>query len=526
MKRFLIVFIILFLFPVLNVYSASSSDVVLPLQGFAISNFSGDSGFSVVRYDTDAANGNYYVNSVAVLDNLSSVTNVTLNFNLLDASYTYVYPLVYASNELIDFSSIGFDYNNRVPINVVQLNTYKGYTVNANSSFTMDLTEYITKALDGSYKYVYLYTRSSYSKMSLYYTLNYSVTRSMPEPTASPTSTPSGEASPVPTTPPTLEDYTFYSYCYDGVWKDGDTLKKTVTQKFVPSSTSDFSSDKVGIYNNLLVFNVRIPFRVECSGFDGEAVFDANYKFDLDYEIMELSENVSSLVDFSTPWIESSDPNFSFNATNSSPYGFGFDVINMSLNNSTSAEFYYCFNAYVSLYSNALFTNHGQYINIKLSNINFNVLSSSVISPVSSSEILQSIDKGIQDGNAQEKQFHDEELQKTNEAIGQLNSGVSQATDVLSKWEIVTMPVTLVGNFADAIASDGSTGLTFPSFSLMGYQIWPAYTFDLSFVKENFPLLYNSLHIVSGILIVIGFVRYLWRKWALLVGDDMPEEKG
>lgn len=121
------------------------------------------------------------------------------------------------------------------------------------------------------------------------------------------------------------------------------------------------------------------------------------------------------------------------------------------------------------------------------------------------------------------KQQHQEEIDKANDATSDVTGGVGQLTDTLSTWEIITMPFNLVKNFAQAIAGDGSSALTFPSFSMMGYQIWPSYTFDLQTVASSFPVLYNGLHLVSGTVVVTGFVRYLWRKWSLLVGDDMPE---
>lgn len=121
------------------------------------------------------------------------------------------------------------------------------------------------------------------------------------------------------------------------------------------------------------------------------------------------------------------------------------------------------------------------------------------------------------------KQQHQEEIDKADQATSDVTDGVGQLTNTLSTWEIITMPFNLVKNFAQAIAGDGSSAFTFPSFSMMGYQIWPSYTFDLQTVASSFPVLYNGMHLVTGTVVVTGFVRYLWRKWSLLVGDDMPE---
>lgn len=118
---------------------------------------------------------------------------------------------------------------------------------------------------------------------------------------------------------------------------------------------------------------------------------------------------------------------------------------------------------------------------------------------------------------------HQEEVDAADKASSDVVSGVGQLTGVLSSWEIVKMPFTFVSDFAGAITSEGSTGLTFPSFTLMGYTLWPSYTFDLEVIKEQFPLLYNSLHTITGIMVVGWFIHYLWRKWSLLTGDDTPE---
>lgn len=102
---------------------------------------------------------------------------------------------------------------------------------------------------------------------------------------------------------------------------------------------------------------------------------------------------------------------------------------------------------------------------------------------------------------------HQEEIDKANEASDAVTDGVTQLTGTLSSWEIFTMPVKLVTDFVTAVSSDASSGLTFPSFSMMGYEIWPAYTFDLRVIAEKFPVLYDSLHLITGILIFIAFVK-------------------
>lgn len=124
------------------------------------------------------------------------------------------------------------------------------------------------------------------------------------------------------------------------------------------------------------------------------------------------------------------------------------------------------------------------------------------------------------------KDQHQEEVDKAEETGSSVTDSSGQLTGTLSAWEIFTMPFQLVKDFAQAISSDGNTGFTFPSFSMMGYEIWPSYTFDLNTIKSNFPVLYNGVHLVSGTIVVSGFIHYCWRKWSILMGDDLPEGSG
>lgn len=120
---------------------------------------------------------------------------------------------------------------------------------------------------------------------------------------------------------------------------------------------------------------------------------------------------------------------------------------------------------------------------------------------------------------------HQEEINSANNASSSATSGVTQVTGVLSSWEIFTMPFTLLKDLYNGLTGDGSTTITFPSYSIMGYQIWDSYSFDLTYISTNFPIITDSLHILTGILVVGWFVHYLHRKWATIVGDDLPDDE-
>lgn len=147
------------------------------------------------------------------------------------------------------------------------------------------------------------------------------------------------------------------------------------------------------------------------------------------------------------------------------------------------------------------------------------------ISDEVSEKILQDIVDEQKKQNALENERYEQEQDTIHQATDSMTSGVDSVTDTLTSWEIVTMPVTIMSDFLTAITSSGNTTLTFPSFQLMGQTLWPSYDFDLKTISDKFPLLCNSLHLISGIFIALWFLRYLWRKWALITGDDLPDEE-
>lgn len=125
-------------------------------------------------------------------------------------------------------------------------------------------------------------------------------------------------------------------------------------------------------------------------------------------------------------------------------------------------------------------------------------------------QTLQDIADEQKKQNELENERYEEEQKKTEEAVDSVNTGVSEITDIMSKWEILMLPVTVMKDLIDALTSDGSASLTFPSFSLNGMALWPSYTFDLNVIAEKFPLLHSSLRVLTGIIVVILFLRYLW----------------
>lgn len=405
------------------------------------------------------------------------------------------------------------------------------YSIGNGESVAVDLVQNYD---DDLYYYFFTEKRSVTMKM---------VSNDLPEPTSTPISSPAPSAAPsvapsaAPSASPaaTLDGYTFYTYCFDQTVKLDETSSQTSVIRSVPSQSSDFSDVDLGIFNYVYTYPVRIPFRVT-TDFRGVGYIDTFYSFDLDAKFFGVdgygsssgpsASDPNAMVDFSTPWVESADGS-SFNAITSvssnSRYPNGMDVINLPLFNGSSGEFYFCFNVYLSLVSNHHISNIADYMDLSISNINFQIAESTKISDTSSEEILEQIRDEQKKQDDLENERYEEEQDKISEAEDSITDGAGKLTETLSAWEIFTMPFKLLQDFVGAIASEGDTGLTFPSFTLMGHELWPSYTFDLKVIAEKFPALYNALHLITGIMVVSWFIHYCWRKWHILVGDDMPE---
>lgn len=459
--------------------------------------------------------------SADILNNSSSLSLITDT----SLSYKYSYYLCYSFDDLSAvLSPRPSSYTSRT-FNSVLVKSGTLYSTDGILDLTQD------SYIDGATYYLFLgdYAKNAelhVSPRSVPTPTPISTPTPSPGPSASPGASPG--ASPEFTPAPTLDDYNFWTYCYDQTIKEGGSSPGTAKLRFVPSSVADFSD---AVHNYVYTFNIKIPFRI-ATNFNGIGYVDANYHFDLDYGIMGVDgygsasgspANINKMVDFSNPWIESSD-GISFNASLTQQYGYGFDVFNVPLDNGTSQEFYYCFDMYVSLSASGQLTNFADYVDIMLTDITYNNILTTKVSDTQSEDILGQIRDEQAKQDQIENEHYQEEQDKIAEAESSITDGASQLTETLSSWEIFTMPFKIVQDFAGAIASDGSTGLTFPSFTLMGHQLWPSYTFDLQVIAQKFPALYNALHLITGIMVVSWFIHYCWRKWHILIGDDMPED--
>lgn len=62
------------------------------------------------------------------------------------------------------------------------------------------------------------------------------------------------------------------------------------------------------------------------------------------------------------------------------------------------------------------------------------------------------------------------------------------------------------------------TGITFPAFEFMGFKIWDSYTYDLSQVIEQVPVVFDAIYVIVSILEMMWFVGFLRSKYDEVFG--------
>lgn len=124
----------------------------------------------------------------------------------------------------------------------------------------------------------------------------------------------------------------------------------------------------------------------------------------------------------------------------------------------------------------------------------------------------------------QNDRYHEEEKNEATSAGDNLGSTLQNATNTLSSIEILKLPWTMLTDLFNALKSDGETSLTFPSFSLMGQTLWPSYTFSLSTLDTQFSVLFESVRLVSGVMLCVAFGKYLRSFFTKVFGSHDDQE--
>lgn len=76
------------------------------------------------------------------------------------------------------------------------------------------------------------------------------------------------------------------------------------------------------------------------------------------------------------------------------------------------------------------------------------------------------------------------------------------------KFGFLFFPFELLGQALEIFKTDGSTGLTFPSFSIMGYEIWPDLTYDIT-SNEITNNVFVYVRYATGAMLAMWFINYL-----------------
>lgn len=173
---------------------------------------------------------------------------------------------------------------------------------------------------------------------------------------------------------------------------------------------------------------------------------------------------------------------------------------------------------------------------------------------------LDSINDSINAGNAQDKQFHDEDKSSAEQAGSDMSGMTSDLENVKNKWAILWYPIEFTNNVFQAFTGgtssaaysarmgnvtgytyDDDSGLlvpvysktraapesaasgtviTFPAYTLpvLNVQLWDSYSYDLSELKTQFSVLFDALYVLITILEVGWFVHFLTVKYHEVFG--------
>ena len=89
-----------------------------------------------------------------------------------------------------------------------------------------------------------------------------------------------------------------------------------------------------------------------------------------------------------------------------------------------------------------------------------------------------------------------------------------------TKFGVLALPFTLMTTLIGAFSSAGSgdVSLVFPSFSIMGYEVWGNQSVDMATILQPFSILITSIRTVLGILLIGAFIKYLQTLYDKVLG--------
>lgn len=176
--------------------------------------------------------------------------------------------------------------------------------------------------------------------------------------------------------------------------------------------------------------------------------------------------------------------------------------------------------------------------------------------------ISDSTDQLLQDQLDQDKAYHDQDKNDATTAGNDVAGAATDLDNLKSKWEILWYPIEFTNNImaafsgsdntryrsryagvvgysyddssgflvpvysistladGDIPASPGGTVITFPSYTLpvLNVKLWDSYSYDLSQITEQYPVLFNAIYVIITILEVYWFVGFLRDKYEEVFG--------
>lgn len=177
-------------------------------------------------------------------------------------------------------------------------------------------------------------------------------------------------------------------------------------------------------------------------------------------------------------------------------------------------------------------------------------------------DYLQSIDNNTDQIADQQEQYRDEDRQDATTAGNDVAGAATELDDLKSKWEILWYPIEFTNDIMAAFSgsdnsryrsryagvvgysyddssgflvpvyststmaegdipeSPGGTVITFPSYTLpvLNVKLWDSYSYDLSQITEQYPVLFNAIYVIITILEVYWFVGFLRDKYEEVFG--------
>lgn len=176
--------------------------------------------------------------------------------------------------------------------------------------------------------------------------------------------------------------------------------------------------------------------------------------------------------------------------------------------------------------------------------------------------VSDSTDQLLQDQLDQDKEFHDQDKNDATTAGNDVTGAATELDNLKSKWEILWYPIEFTNNIMAAFSgsdnsryrsryagvvgysyddssgflvpvyststmaegdipeSPGGTVITFPSYTLpvLNVKLWDSYSYDLSQITEQYPVLFNAIYVIITILEVYWFVGFLRDKYEEVFG--------